>query len=116
MTSKSFSHLWVGIFFLISSFSLVILMWMFVFVWQPIWTAGFKDFHTISSAISQLDKTAQPVSETLPLMLETMSSMNHSMVKMQDIMKNMDSSMGNMEQMTPDIKKMTESMDQMKQI
>jgi methyl-accepting chemotaxis protein len=86
---------------------------MFIFVWQPIWTEGFKDFHTISNAIDKLDKTAQPASDTIPLMLAEMVKMNKSMNGMQNIMREMNGSMENIEQMTPDIKRMTHSVDQM---
>ncbi len=127
INKKSFANFWTGIFFLTSSVSLIILMSMFVFVWQPIWTEGFKDFHTISNAIDKLDKTAKPASDTIPLMLAEMNKMNknmyemnkhmHEMYKMntnmhemQNIMRDMSGSMGNM---TPDIKRMTLSIEQM---
>ncbi|MCK5684259.1 hypothetical protein KAJ27_09055, partial [bacterium] len=81
--SKKFVNLWMGVFFMVSSVSLIVLMSMFVFVWQPIWTDGFKDFHTISNAIDKLDKTAQPASATIPAMLEEMTKMNQSMNEME---------------------------------
>jgi len=124
INTKSFANFWTGIFFLISSVSLVIVMIMFIFVWQPIWTEGFKDFHTISTAIDKLDKTAKPASEAIPLMLVQMDQINehmyqmnttmHEMKKMSEIMSVMQNSMqdmsvsvGNMEEMTPEIKRMT---------
>jgi len=129
-STKSFADFWMGIFFLISSISLLILMMMFIFVWQPIWTEGFKDFHTISNAIDKLDKTAQPASKSVPLMLVEMNQMNqnmhrmnttlyemnrmsNTMYEMQHIMKDMSASIGSIEQMTPEIKKMSRSIDQM---
>ncbi len=130
MNTKSFANFWLGIFFLISSVSLFILMMMFIFVWQPIWTEGFKDFHTISNTIDKLNKTAKPASDTIPLMLKemtkmnknmyemnrtiyVMNEMNKSMYDMQNIMHSMSASIGNMEQMTPEIKRMALSIDQM---
>lgn len=59
MNSKKFAHLSVGVFFITSALSLVILMLMFIFVWQPIWTEGFKDFHTVSSAIKNIKRNSQ---------------------------------------------------------
>ena len=106
INTKSFANFWVGTFFMTSSVSLIIVMSMFVFVWQPIWTDGFKDFHTISNAIDKLDTTAKPASDTIPLMLVEMK-------KMQNTMRDMDESMGNIEEMTPNIKRMTLSIEQM---
>ena len=130
LNTKSFANFWVGIFFLISSVALFILMMMFIFVWQPIWSEGFKDFHTISNAIDQLNKTAKPASDAVPLMLVEMNKMNKNMYQMnttlyqmnrmnntlnemQNIMQGMNASIGNMEQMTPEIKRMTLSIEQM---
>lgn len=127
INKKSFANFWAGILFMTSSVSIIIVMSMFVFVWQPIWTEGFKDFHTISNAIDKLDKTAKPASDTIPLMLAEMSKMNKSMYEMnkhmyemykmnknmyemQNIMRDMDESMGNM---APDIKRMTLSIEKM---
>jgi len=130
LNTKSFASFWTGIFFLTSSISLFILMMMFIFVWQPIWTDGFKDFHTISNAIDKLDKTAKPASDTIPLMLVEMNKMNKNMYQMnttlhqmnrmnntlnemQNLMQGMTVSLGSMEQMTPEIKRMTLSIEQM---
>ena len=124
INTKSFANFWMGIFFLISSVSLLILMMMFIFVWQPIWTEGFKDFHTISTAIDKLDKTAKPASEAIPLMLVQMNQINQHMYQMnttmhemkrmsktmhemQNTMEGMSESVGIMEEMTPEIKRMT---------
>lgn len=100
INTKSFANFWMGMFFMASTVSLIIVMSMFVFVWQPIWTEGFKDFHTISNAIDKLDKTAKPASDTIPLMLVEMN-------KMQNTMRDMNDSMGHIEEMTPHIKTMT---------
>ena len=130
LNTKSFAGFWAGMFFLISSISLFILMVMFIFVWQPIWTDGFKDFHTISNAIDTLNKTAKPASDTIPLMLVEMNKMNKNMYQMnttlhqmhrmnntlnemQNMMQAMTVSLGSMEQMTPEIKRMTLSIEQM---
>ena len=124
INSKSFANFWIGIFFLISSVSLLILMMVFIFVWQPIWTEGFKDFHTISTAIDKLNKTAKPASEAIPLMLVQINQINQNMYQMnatmhemkrmsktmhemQDTLQGMSVSIGNMEEMTPEIKRMT---------
>lgn len=99
-------------------------MMMFIFVWQPIWTEGFKDFHTISNAIDKLDKTAKPASEAIPEMLVQMNQINQHMYQMnttmhemkrmsvtmhemQNTMQDMNVSIGNIEQMTPEIQRMT---------
>ena len=121
--TKTFANFWAGMLFLTSSISLIIVMSMFVFIWQPIWTEGFKDFHTISTAIDQLDKTAQPASDAIPLMLVEISQMNkhmyeinkhmYELYKMKNIMGNMGVSMGNIEEMTPNIKRMAHSIEKM---
>ena len=133
INTKSFANFWIGTFFLLSSISLFILMLMFLFVWQPIWTDGFKDFHTVSNAIDKLDKTAKPASEAIPLMLREMNQINKNMYQMnttlyemnrmsntmhemQNIMQSMSTSIGNMERMTPDIKRMALSIDQMTKV
>jgi len=129
LNTKSFASFWVGIFFLISSASLFILMMVFFFVWQPIWTEGFKDFHTISTAIDKLNKTAKPASDAVPLMLKEMNTMNKNMYEMnrhmyalnemnktmyemQDVLQGMGVSIGKMEEMTPEIKRMAFSIEQ----
>lgn len=130
INTKSFANFWMGTFFLLSSISLFILMMMFIFVWQPIWTEGFEDFHTVSEAIDQLDQTAKPASDAVPLMLQEMSQMNknmyqmnttlyemhkmnNTMYEMHNIMQSMGVSMSHMEQMTPELKRMTQSIEQM---
>ena len=130
VNTKSFANFGIGVFFLLSSISLLILMMMFIFVWQPIWTDGFEDFHTVSEAIDQLDQTAKPASDAVPLMLVEMNrmnknmyqmnttlyemhKMNNTMYEMHNIMQGMAASMGHMEQMTPELKRMTQSIEQM---
>jgi len=110
---KKFSDLSKGLFFLVSSISLVIVMLMFVFIWQPIWSAGFKDFHTITNAINELNQTAKPASETVPLMLEQMEEMNKSISDMKLTMHTMRDSMNNLEEITPHLKKMNSSIENM---
>lgn len=128
--TKSFANFWTGMFFMTSSVSLIIAMLMFVFVWQPIWTEGFEDFHTISNAIDNLNQTAKPASDAVPLMLAEMNKMNNNMyemnkhmqemykmnknmLEMQNTMRDMSASMVNIEKMTPNIKRMTLSVEQM---
>lgn len=111
--TKSFANFWTGMFFMTSSVSLIIVMLMFVFIWQPIWTEGFKDFHTISTAINNLNKTAKPASDAVPIMLVEMKKMNLQMQEMKNNMRNMSASLGNIEEMTPNIKRMTLSVEQM---
>jgi hypothetical protein len=128
--TKSFANFWIGIFFMTSSVSLILVISMFIFIWQPIWTEGFKDFHTISKAIDNLNKTAKPASDAVPLMLVEMNKMNlhmhemnknlyemHEMNKtmqeMQNTIRDMSVSIGNIEEMTPNIKRMTLSIEQM---
>ena len=128
--TKSFANFWTGMFFMTSSVSLIIAMLMFVFIWQPIWTEGFEDFHTVSNAIDNLNQTAKPASDAVPLMLAEMNKMNNNMyemnkhmqemytmnknmLEMQNTMRDMSASMGNIEEMTPNIKRMTLSIEQM---
>ena len=96
MQAKKFADLWRGIFFLVSSVSLVALMSMFFFVWQPIWTAGFKDFHSISVAIIRLNETAKPTSELAPAMLSEIKKMNVSMARIETNMNSMNHSLDTM--------------------
>ena len=125
MQIKKFADFWRGVFFLISSISLTIIMAMFVFVWQPIWTAGFKDFHTISDAITKLNETAKPSSEIAPLMLDEIAKMNNSlghiektMLTIDEInttMKSIGASMKTIEDINPNIVSMNYTMAQMNQ-
>jgi len=125
MQIKRFAEFWRGVFFLISSLSLIILMVMFIFVWQPIWTKGFKDFHTISGAISKLNETAKPTSEIAPLMLEEMAKMNGSLGHIETTMLTIDeinktmlsigTSMKTIEDINPNIVSMNYTMMQMNQ-
>ncbi len=94
---KKFSEIAKGIFFLVSSVSVIIVLLMFIFVWQPIWVKGFNDFHTISYAISKLDQTAKPASDVAPLMLTEISKMNKTINNMDSTMLRVNTSM---EQMT----------------
>jgi len=125
MLTKKLADFWRGAFFLVSSVSIVILMSMFIFVWQPIWTEGFKDFHTISGAISKLNETAKPSSEIAPLMLDEMAKMNNAlshiektMLTIDEInvtMKGIGSSMKTIEGINPNIVSMNYTMAQMNQ-
>ncbi len=102
-----------GLFFISATASLVVLMLMFITVWQPIWTAGFNDFHTISEAINKLDDTAKPASSTIPQMLERMTEMSQAMQEMQQTMNQMQQSMKSLEQITPNIQQMNSSIEAM---
>ncbi len=100
-------------------------MAMFIFVWQPIWTAGFKDFHTISAAISTLNETAKPSSQIAPLLLDEISKMNESlghiettMLTIDEInttMKSIGTSMNTIEEINPNIVSINYTMAQMNQ-
>lgn len=110
---STFSDISKGLFYLAASISLIIVMLMFVLVWQPIWAKGFKDFHTITNAINELNKTAQPATETVPLMLNQMAEMNKSMNEMKLTMTEMHSSMQTLEEITPHLEKMDSSIENM---
>ncbi len=114
--SKQFANVAIGLFFLVSAISVVLFMSLLLLKWQPIWTEGFKDFHTISDAIGELDQTAQPASDVIPLMLAEMVQMNKNMVEMQTIMREMDQSMGEIEKVKPNIQHMTASINSMNSI
>ena len=125
MLTKKLADFWRGVFFLVTSVSIVILMSMFIFVWQPIWTEGFKDFHTISGAISKLNETAKPSSEIAPLLLDEIAKMNDSlghiektMLTIDEInitMKSIGASMKTIEGINPNIVSMNYTMAQMNQ-
>ena len=106
INSKSFANFAIGLFFIVSSLSLVIIVFMFIFVWQPIWAKGFNDFHMVSNAINRLDDTSKPAMDTIPEMLSEMKKMNTSM-------KGMAESVETMEEMTPAIQKMTILLDRL---
>jgi hypothetical protein len=120
---KRFADLWRGVFFMAASISLFIVMGMFIFVWQPIWKAGFKDFNTISGAISKLNETAKPSSEIAPLLLVEISKMNDSlnhikttMLTIDEInltMKSIGTSMKTIEDINPNIIRMNMTLDNM---
>jgi len=110
---KKFADLMRGLFYLVCSVSIIIGMLMFVFVWQPIWVEGFRDFHTISQSINQLDKTAKPASRTIPLMLYEMTEMTDVMSSMHGTMQEMHVSMQHLESLNPKVARMTDSLDHM---
>jgi len=98
MNTKKFAFISIGVFFIVSSISLAILMSMFIFVWQPIWTEGFKDFHTISGAITKLNETAKPTSQIAPEMLVEMKKISKSMVHIETSMTSMNDTVDHMGQ------------------
>jgi len=114
MNTKKFVHLSIGIFFSISTISLIVLMLMFIFVWQPIWTEGFKDFHTISGAIIKLNETAKPASLIAPEMLIEMKKMTGSMEQIEVSVNNMNYSVDHMGRaVTQQMQRMNYEVDQM---
>ena len=125
MKTQRFADFWRGVFFLVSSLSITIIMVMFIFVWQPIWTAGFKDFHTISAAISTLNETAKPTSRIAPLLLDEISKMNNSLSHIEKTMLTIDEinttmksigiSMKTVEEINPNMVNMNYTMAQMNQ-
>ena len=106
MDMKTFTEFWKGMFFFVSTLTLSVFLYLVVFVWQPLWTDGFRNFGDISKAIMRLDRTAKPVAEMAPLMLGEMDEMRKTMVKMQQ-------SMEIFEEMNPSVKEMTYSMNRM---
>jgi len=106
MDMKTFTEFWKGMFFFVSTLTLSVFLYLVVFVWQPLWTDGFRNFGDISKAIMRLDRTAKPVAEMAPLMLGEMDEMRKTMVKMQQ-------SMEIIEEMNPSVKEMTYSMNRM---
>jgi len=112
-SSRRFADITRGLFFVLAMISLIVVMVMFIRVWQPIWESGFKDFHTISEAIDNLNETAKPASETVPLMLEQMTQMNQSMQEMKTVMLDMRTSMQELEKLTPKIEHMDSSIEHM---
>lgn len=120
---EKFANFWKGMFFLVASVSLIVVVSMFISVWQPIWTSGFKDFHTISKAIDKLDETIKPASDIAPQLLLQITDMNrsmkdiqqsmHTMEQIQSSMEEMHISMQKLEAMNPNIIKMNDTMSYM---
>ena len=106
MDMNTFAEFWKGMFFFVSTLTLSVFLYLVVFVWQPLWTDGFRNFGDISKAIMRLDRTAKPVAEMAPLMLGEMDEMRKTMVKMQQ-------SMEIIEEMNPSVKEMNYSMNRM---
>ena len=114
MNMKKFANFSIGIFFTVASIALIFLMLMFVFVWQPIWTSGFKDFHTISGEITKLNETAKPVSELAPEILVEIKKITTSMEKIETSMNNMNYSVDHMGRtMTSQMQMMNYGVDRM---
>ena len=110
---RRFSDLMRGLFFLAATASLIIVMSMFIFVWQPIWEEGFRDFHTISQAIDNLNETAKPASDTVPLMLGEMRQMNQNLLVMQKSIHTMQGSVHELEKITPELVHMSNTVQRM---
>ncbi|MEN8802033.1 MAG: hypothetical protein ABF297_08640 [Thiogranum sp.] len=89
-----------------STLTVSVIFYLVVVKWQPLWTAGFKDFGNISEAIMHLDKTAKPVAEMAPLMLAEMDAMRISMLEMQRSMKTI-------EAINPNVKEIIFAMNRM---
>ena len=111
MNRPSFVDLCKGTFYLTASVSLAVVAMMFIYVWQPIWAEGFRDFHTISKAISQLDETAKPVSESVPVLLEQITSMNEAVIRIGNNVEEMQQSVATFEDLSPNVQRMNQSMD-----
>ncbi|MGB3917943.1 MAG: hypothetical protein WBL07_10925 [Thiothrix litoralis] len=79
MDLKKFADFWRGMFYLISTVTMGILLYLLVIVWQPLWAGGFEDFGDISEAIGHLDATTKPAVEMVPSMLDQMMLMNQNM-------------------------------------
>jgi len=62
--------------------------------WQEYWSAGFKDFGSISEAIVDLEQTTRPISEVTPQIFAQMEEMNHSITKMQQSVTRLDTAVG----------------------
>jgi hypothetical protein len=62
--------------------------------WQEYWSAGFKDFGSISEAIVDLEQTTRPISEVTPHIFAQMEEMNHSITKMQQSVTRLDTAVG----------------------
>jgi len=103
-STRRFADIARGLFFLLGAISIVIVMFMFILVWQPIWQSGFKDFHTISEAIDNLNKTAKPATEVAPLMLVEIEKMNLSVEKMEQTLQTIGKMQGDIEAMRTSIK------------
>ncbi len=126
MQTAKFADLAKGFFYLVAGLSLVLMMLMFAFIWQPIWTAGFKDFHTISGAISELNETSRPTAEVAPLLLAEFRNMNDSLdhieaemlaiEQMRIILAGMGESIESLEQLNPSMLRINNSVDHMGQV
>ncbi len=73
-----------------------VVMLSFTFIaytqWQDLWSRGFRDFQSISTAIVELQKTAKPISDIAPHIYIQMDEMNHSISEMQKSVRRMDNS------------------------
>lgn len=97
MDMKKFADLWRGMFYMLATVTLGVILYLLVVVWQPLWTGGFQDFNTISAAIGRLDATTKPAAELVPNMLEQMTQMNQNMKAMQVTIQSMDQSVGHLD-------------------
>jgi hypothetical protein len=61
MDAKTFTEFWKEMFFFVSTLTLSVVLYLVVFVWQPLWVEGFRNFGDMSQAISRLDRMAKPV-------------------------------------------------------
>jgi hypothetical protein len=112
MSMKAFAEFWVGMFFLVSTLTVSVFLYLVITKWQPLWTEGFRNFGDISKAIMHLDKTAQPVAEMAPLILHEMDAMRRSMLEMERSMQTIEGINPNVKDMTRSVNRMTWVMDQ----
>lgn len=104
---KNFADFWRGMFYFVATIGTVILLFLVIVRWQPIWTSGFKDVDKISDAIFRLDRTAKPVAEMAPLILTEMDEMRKAMLAMQASVKTVETLNPTMEAMNYSMNRMS---------
>lgn len=91
---KRYANFAKGTFYLSATLLMFASSYIVYTQWQAYWSAGFKDFGSISAAIVDLEKTTRPISDVTPQIFSQMEEMNYSIGKMQESVTRLDTAVG----------------------
>ena len=91
---KRYANFAKGTFYLSATLLMFASSYIVYTQWQAYWSAGFKDFGSISAAIVDLEKTTRPISDITPQIYTQMEDMNQSIASMQKAVGRMDTAVG----------------------
>ena len=91
---KRYANFAKGTFYLSATLLMFASSYIVYTQWQAYWSAGFKDFGSISEAIVDLEKTTRPIADVTPQIYAQMEEMNSSIAIMQKSVGRLDTAVG----------------------